>query len=247
MSTGHSIGPLDARDGLLGLQGAEAGSGEIARDAAHAGAVRPVRRQLHLEHRIGETHHLDVALADVARHVGGQLDDAGGFRGKLQLRRRAHHAVRHDAAHRLFLQRDLRPGNVGAERREHADEARTRVRRAAHHLEQRRALLHLDLDDLQLVGVGMLAGLDDARNAERAELVGGIVDALDLQADRRQARRDLIDRRLGLEVILEPGQREFHRGILNPKARRTTSARRAPRSRSGAASADRRRRRRAGP
>ncbi len=66
--------------------------------------------------------------------------------------------------------------------------------RAADHLEQRSAFLHLDLDDLQLVGVRVLAGLDDARNAERAELVGGIVDALDLQTDRRQACRDLIDR-----------------------------------------------------
>ena len=109
------------------------------------------------------------------------------FGGKLQLRRRAHHAVRHDAAHGLLLERDLRAGNVRAERGEHADQAGARVGRAAHDLEQRRALLDLDLDDLQLVGVGMLAGLDDARDAERAELVGRIVDALDLEADRRQA------------------------------------------------------------
>ena len=81
------------------------------------------------------------------------------------------------------------PGMYVPSGREHADEAGARVGRAADHLEQRSALLDLDLHDLQLVGVGMLAGLDDARDAERAELVGRIVDALDLQADRRQRSR----------------------------------------------------------
>ncbi len=204
------VGAFDAGDGLLRLQRAEARSRQIARDAAHAGAVRPVRRQLHLEHRIGEPHHVDVTLADVAGHVGGELDDAGSFGGQFKLGGRAHHAVRHDAAHGLLLERDLRAGNVSAERCEHAEETGARVGGPAHHFEQRRALLHLDLNDLQLVGIGMLAGLDDARDAKRRQLVGRIVDALDLQPDRRQPRRDLIDRRLRPQVILEPGQREFH-------------------------------------
>ena len=42
-------GAFDADDARLVLQGAEPRSGEIARDAAHARAVRTVRRQLHFE------------------------------------------------------------------------------------------------------------------------------------------------------------------------------------------------------
>ena len=51
---------------------------EIARDAAHAGAIRPVRRQLHLEHGIVEAGRIDVAGADLLGHLGRQLDDAFG-------------------------------------------------------------------------------------------------------------------------------------------------------------------------
>src|SRR5262249_51959764 len=76
------------------------------------------------------------------------------------------------------------------------------------------ALFDLDLHYLQLIGVGMLLGFDDARDTERTELLSWIGDALDLEADSRQLRRNLLDGRLGLEVVLEPGQRELHRRSL---------------------------------
>ena len=72
------------------------------------------------------------------------------------------------------------------------------------------ALLDLDLHDPQAVGVRMLLCLDDARDAKGAELRRRIVDALDLEPDRRQLVGDLVERGLGVEVVLEPGQREFH-------------------------------------
>ena len=63
---------LDAGDLLLRLQLAEAGGGEIAGDAAHARAVGPVGRQLHLDDGIVEAHHIDVALAELAAPVSGR-------------------------------------------------------------------------------------------------------------------------------------------------------------------------------
>ena len=55
-------------------------------------------------------------------------------------------------------------------------------------------VLDLDLHDLQLVGVRMALGFDDARDAERAELLRRIVDAFHFEPDGRQLRRDLLDR-----------------------------------------------------
>ena len=60
------------------------------------------------------------------------------------------------------------------------------------------------------IGVGVGLRLDDARNREGAELGGRVLDALDLEPDRRQLVGDLGERGLGVEMILEPGQREFH-------------------------------------
>ena len=72
------------------------------------------------------------------------------------------------------------------------------------------ALGDLDLCHAQAIGVRMLLGLEHARDRERAELLGRIVDAFDLEADRRQLGLDLIERGCGVEVILKPGEREFH-------------------------------------
>ena len=38
----------------------------------------------------------------------------------------------------------------------------------------------------------------------------GVLDALDLEADARQRLDDLGERGLGVEVVFEPGEREFH-------------------------------------
>ena len=72
-----------------------------------------------------------------------------------QLALRHQHAVGHDAAHGTLVERDLRAGNVGADRREHADHAGAGVGRPAYDLEH--AAAGIDLAHLQLVGVGMLA------------------------------------------------------------------------------------------
>ena len=50
------------------LERAHVGGGEVARDAVHAGAVGPVRRQVDLDHRIVEAGPFGVAGAD--RRVG---------------------------------------------------------------------------------------------------------------------------------------------------------------------------------
>ena len=111
---------------------AHVGGGKIARDAVHAGAVLPVRRQIDFDHGIAEAGPLRVGRAD--GRIGRQLHDAVMVFGNLQLGRRAQHAAALDASDRADAKRDVLAGNEGAGRREHADETSTRVRRAADHL-----------------------------------------------------------------------------------------------------------------
>ena len=56
----------------------------------------------------------------------------------------------------------------------------------------------------------MLVGLDHMRDHEVFQLFGGIVEAFNLKADARQGLDDLVERRVGVEVVLEPGEGEFH-------------------------------------
>ncbi len=86
---------LDRLDGGV-LELAHVGRGKIAGDAVHAGAVRPVRRQIDLDHRIVEPGIFGVACAD--RRVVGQIDDAFVVVGDFQLEFRHQHAAALDAA-----------------------------------------------------------------------------------------------------------------------------------------------------
>ena len=88
---GQSKPPGD-RARRVGLQLAEAGGGEIARDAGDAGRVGPVGGQVDVDHGIVEAGVGRIGDAD--RRVVGQFDDAVVVVGKLELGRRAQHAVR---------------------------------------------------------------------------------------------------------------------------------------------------------
>ncbi len=92
--------------------------------------------------------------------------------------------------------------------REYADHAGPRVGRAADDLQH--ALAGIDLADAELVGVGVLLGLDDAGDREGLELRRRILDAFDLEADGGERIGELLDGRVRLEMIAEPGEGEFH-------------------------------------
>ena len=62
----------------------------------------------------------------------------------------------------------------------------------------------------QAVGVGVLLALGDIADDERGELGRTVLDALELEAERVQRIGDLAQRRLGVQMVLQPGQRELH-------------------------------------
>ena len=74
------------------------------------------------------------------------------------------------------------------------------------------------MQSAQPVGVGMRLGLDDAGDDEAFELGARVLDALDLEADAGERVDDLGEGGRGVEMVLQPGQGEFH--ALTPETPR---------------------------
>ena len=137
-ASGQSIcqrGPPSERRRDLGrlprLQRADAGGGQVARDAADREAVAAVRRDADIDHRIVEPGPLRVGHAD--RRILGQIDDAGVVVAEAHLACGQQHAGTAHAADFADLQRDAGARDEAAGRR------RTRPScRCAHSARRRR-------------------------------------------------------------------------------------------------------------
>ena len=69
----------------------------------------------------------------------------------------------------------------------------------------------VDLAQAEPLGVRMAAHGDDLGDPERRQVGAAALDVLDLEAEHGQARDDLVQARLGRQMLLEPGQGELHR------------------------------------
>ena len=208
--------------GLRRLQRPEPGRREVARDAGDAGRVGTVRGQRDVDDRVVEPG--PACVGDADGRVVRQLHDAVVVVAELELGRRAQHAVRLDAADDALGEGDLLAGDIGPDRREHALHARSRAF-GAPHTTWTGPGAGLDHADPEPVGVGMLPRLDDMADHEAGVFGAGVLDALDLEADAGQRVDDLGERGLRVEMVLEPGEGEFHVGVhfLVLATRRTAS------------------------
>ena len=188
-----------------GDQPPEAAGGEVARDAGDAERVGTVGGDGDVDDGIGGVE-VDVAGAD--RSVGVELDDAVMRGGELHLAFRQHHAVAFDTADLSDLDCGVDAGDVVAGRGDHDLDACARVGGAADDLKLAGGGQHLA--DAQFIGVGMLLGLENMTDGEGRETLGGVRDALDLEAEIGQGESDLVEGGVGLQMLLEPGEREFH-------------------------------------
>ena len=189
------------------LQAADPGSGEIARDAMDTGGIGAIGRQADLEDRIVESG--IGGEAGSHRRVLRQLDDAVMLVRDLQLALRQHHAAALHAADLPHRKRRVDAGDIGAGRGKGADQPGSRIGRPAHHLHRRLPLAGIDRQHLQLVGVGMLLGRQHPRDDEGLQ-ARFVVDRLHFKADRGQPLGNLAERRFGFQVVLQPGEGEFH-------------------------------------
>ena len=191
-------------------QRSQAGGREIACDTGNARTVGAVRRQVDLDERVVEPRIGGKARPD--RRIPRQVDDAGMVVRHLELALGAHHAAALDATNVADGERDFDAGYVGPGGSKGADQSRARIRRAADDL-HRLASAGIHHQHLELVGVGMLFGGDDAGDRERLER-RLVVHQLYFEPDHRQALDDLVERGVGFKMVLEPGECEFHDASL---------------------------------
>ncbi len=175
------------------------------------GAVGAVGREVDLDDGVVEPGPGGVVGA--YRRVGRQVDDALVVVGDLELELGDQHAAALDAADLADPERHVLARDVGAGRHEHAGHAAARIGRAADDL-HRIAGAGVDHADPQPVGVGMLLGRDDARDGERRQRLAAVDDVLDLEADHGELVDDRVERLVGVEMLLEPGESEFHVACL---------------------------------
>ena len=68
----------------------------------------------------------------------------------------------------------------------------------------------------------MLLGGNDACDGERRQRLGLVLDILDLKPDHGELVGKRLQRLVGVEMLLQPGEREFHE--LSPPASVGTSS-----------------------
>ena len=176
--------------------------------AAHA--ILPVGGDRDVDHWIVRARIIGEGGAD--RCVGGQFDDAVMIVAEFEFARRAHHAVRGDAADRRDLELHAVGGDDCTGQPEHTHQPRAGVGRAAHNLE-RGAVAGIDRQHLQLVGLRMPFGGQHLGDAKARELLGRIFDAFDFQPDAIERRDDIVDGRIGIEMRLQPFEGDLHAEI----------------------------------
>ena len=186
---------------------ADAGRRQVAGDAAHAEAVAPVGRDGDVDQRIVEAHQRRDGRTDW--RVVGQLDDRVVLVRKTQFAFRQQHAVALDVADDRLLELEAGARDGQSRGGEDALHATPRVGRAAHHLDLAGA--GVDPADRELVGVWVPRRLDHIADGEGGKRRARVGDILDLEAERGKAGDDFVERRLGLEMVLEPRKRELHR------------------------------------
>ena len=189
-------------------QAAEIRCGEIAGDSRNTHGIRPIGREINVDDGIVEPRPLRISDAD--RRILRQFDDAAMILGQFEFGGGTQHACGFNPANHALAEGDFFRRNVSAWRGENRLQPGARIGGAADDLD-RRAGADVDKADPQPVGIGMRLGFDNGGDGEVLEQRRRIIDMLDLKADLRQRRDDGRKIRLGLEMLFEPGKREFHR------------------------------------
>ena len=127
---------------------------------------------------------------------------------EAQLVGRAQHAARGNPADDGFFQQGAGARDDGAGGCEYPLHPGVRIRRAADHLDLPIPGIH-DAH-FQPVGVGMAFGRNHRRDREGFEAGGAVLDPLHLMAEHDQAIDDRVERCLGIEMLLQPGERGLH-------------------------------------
>ncbi len=191
-----------------GFEGAEAGGGEVAGHAADGEGIAAIGGDGDLDHRVVKPGPVGVGHAE--RGVGRELDDAGVVVADPHFARRKKHAVACHAADAARFQGETSAGNKGAGGGEHRLHAAAGVGRAANHRDKS-TLAAIDHTGVQAIGVRVLRCLHHPGDAEGGEGGGAVFHPFHFEADGGEGGGDRVQRGVGFEMRLEPGEGELHR------------------------------------
>ena len=202
--------------------GGASSSGEqrrhLSRDAVDAQQVDPVPRRLDVNDQVREREHVGERCPRLGL---GQDHDPRVVGAELELALGQDHPARDLAAQLRLPERRLGTREPRAREGDGDGGAGAEVPRAADDL-ARRALAHVDLAELQPVGVRVLARLEDLADEEETVVAVLVdrparLDGIHLGRADAQPVGQLGDRHRKRDVVAQPGQRNLHQNCLRTR------------------------------
>ena len=203
--------------------------GHLAGETDHREQVDPVHRRRRVEHLLAHRQHVGERrsrLDPVREH-----HDPGVIGAEPDLVLGQDHPARELAAERPLVERRREARQEDAGKPDRDRRADAEVPGAADDL-TRLTLPHVDLAELELVGVRVLVGDDDLADPQEREVVARVLDAdvdhaLDLERRDVELPRDLVRRRVDVHVLAQPGERRAHQNCLEKRRSLRQSSRRS--------------------
>ena len=211
----------------------------LAADTAQRQRVRAVGVDLELDDLVAQRQHVEDVVARLAG-VGGQHDDAVVVVAEAELLGGADHPGRHVAVGLARGDREVAGQHAAGQDHRH-QVADGEVVGAAHDaLRVAGAVGRADVDRAPADGLAValrlvLEGQHPADDERSGDVVPGPLDRLELEAEGRQARGELLGGDVGQvrDDSTDPRNRGTHRGVRAPFRRRTRSGRRPRTGRAG--------------
>ncbi len=186
--------------------------GDLAGEPDHREQVDPVHRRRAIENLL--THGQDVGERRAGLDPVGQHHDPGVVGAEADLVLGENHPARELAAQRPLVERCREARQQHARQADGDGGTDAEVPGAADDL-ARLPLPHVDLAELQLVGIRVLVGGDDLADPQEREVVPFVGDAdvdhaLDLERRDVEPASDLVRGRVDADVLAQPGERRSH-------------------------------------
>ena len=205
LGTSFGVAPGRRREHAAGDRG------DLPRDAVDRREIGTVEAGLDVEDVVRQREHVGERRSRL--EPVGQHHDPAVIRAEVDLALGEDHPARELAAELRLAERLLGAGQERTRQRDRDGRPRSEVPRAADDL-SRLALPHVDLAQLQPVGVRVLARLEHLADEELAEVAVDVRNAarndpVDLAAREDELARELLEREPEVDVLAEPGDREL--------------------------------------
>ena len=178
----------------------------LAGHAHHRQAVRPVRRDLQVEHGISRAHEVRHGLAD--GRVIGKHPDAGVVLSQPQFAARAAHAAAYHAAQLRFLDLEIARQHRAHERHGHLD-VRRDIRRPADDLHGFLGA-HIHRHHVHVVGIRMRLAGEHVSHHNALEGLAGLLHAFHTRARQIEPVAERLQILRHRRILRKPLQRYFH-------------------------------------